>query len=185
MPSRMAPPISVRSVPTTAWIFCTSTTGLAEDFKLASRSENKHAGSVPRLFMLERFVDVIARSFLLRGGNAVRAVEQVENIHPFEWAEPLRAGDRQHKHQKNDHANRAGGPTTPRADLDVRLPGQPHNPAQRHREQQQPIRMCELKIHSSASFFDSATGCAVDFGDGANGTLRKNFCTRWLPESAT
>ena len=124
-------------------------------------AEDDDAGLVLLLLLLGDAVDVIPGGFLLRGGDAVRAVQREEHIHAFHRPQPLEAGNRKHQGGQHHDANPQRRPAPPGADLHVGLPGKPNHPRQRRRQQQQVIGMGELEVH------------------------RMSFCTRWFCESAT
>jgi len=99
------------------------------------RPENEHPRLVNRLLFRRCLDDILPRSLLLFGRNAVRAVEQEINVHPFLRPLPLQPGDGQHQRQHNHHAQAERSPPPPGADLHVRPQRQPDRPRRRHEQQ--------------------------------------------------
>src|SRR6185503_9477170 len=88
----------------------------------------------------------LSHLFLLRR-DALRAIENVKDIHALNGQKPLEAGDRKDEEQDEKNPNTKSNPTPPAADLDVCLPGEPKHPRQRREQQQQVKGMGELEMH--------------------------------------
>ena len=114
-------------------------------------SENKHAGQVVGFLFPGRVNHIFAGQFLLvrrrAGRHAVRAVQQVENRHPFDGPFPLQTGHGQRQRQHDQQPQPQRRPMTPRPDLHIGFPGQPDHPRHRRRQGQQPDWIGELEIH--------------------------------------
>ena len=114
-------------------------------------TEDEGAGGVVEFFFLGGINDILAGQFLLWGGDAFGAVEEVKNGHAFHGFFPLQAGHRQDQGQDDQQPERQGGPMTPRPDLDIGFAGEPNHPRERRQEGQEPDRIGELEVQSGQS----------------------------------
>ena len=111
--------------------------GVRHGFDAGFGAKDDDAGLIDVSLQFGAVVDVSLGEFLLLRGDAVRAVERVEDVHTLDGQQPLEAGDSKDDGSQNQRANDEGGPTPPLADLDIGFPCEPHDPAQSGQEQKE------------------------------------------------
>src|SRR5439155_24621753 len=79
--------------------------------------------------------------------DAIRAVQQEKNIHPFQWPQPLQACNSEYQGGHDYDTDSQRHPTPPTADLHVAFPAKPNYPRQYREQEQQVKRMSELEAH--------------------------------------